>query len=325
MADAFQTMMHNVPKQCDKENQGSATGKKAGKGKAKAKDPVKGVLRLPTVPILRKEAGASDEVIANTDPKAVKKFGKDNVKLVHKMVDADWHDGYEEQTEAVVEYFMGFTKFAQGVFDLAVMKGAAFERCHEVLKAFADSWDDMKTIPARCGIEDCFEDAGEDDFCLKVELGEGRGGTHRFANPGEFLSGFWPLLLCASASASEIEDGLLHRWIKDAVDYGADVSRNNVLLKLVEGEKEEVSSKDEAGGSVPGPADKPTLRAKKGGMDLKKGAVRLRQLHANKSLWVGLSSCKKTHKRKRVIDRRFSGPKHRRTRDFDCDDYAGFW
>lgn len=29
MADAFQRMMHNAPKQCDKENQGSAAGKKA--------------------------------------------------------------------------------------------------------------------------------------------------------------------------------------------------------------------------------------------------------------------------------------------------------
>lgn len=40
------------------------------------------MLRLPTPTTLRKEAGASEEVIANTDPKAVKKFGKDNVKLV---------------------------------------------------------------------------------------------------------------------------------------------------------------------------------------------------------------------------------------------------
>lgn len=52
--------------------------------------------------------------------------------------------------------------------------------------------------------------------------------------------------------------------MKDAINYGADLSRNNALLKLVEGEKEKVDAKPEAGGSVPEPADKPTLRAKKG-------------------------------------------------------------
>ena len=138
----------------------------AAKPKAKrAKDPAKGVLRLPTPATLRKEARANDDAIANTDPKAAKKFGKEQVKLVswhvhvaprillssplsmcftgrychpqngvllafiagshpfalrgnrvvvtvtgafpqmHRMVDADWHDGEEEQTEALYGYF----------------------------------------------------------------------------------------------------------------------------------------------------------------------------------------------------------------------------
>lgn len=49
-----------------------------------------------------------------------------------------------------------------------------------------------------------YQDLDEDELCLKVELGEGRGGTQRFANPGELFSGFWPLLLCASATAAEV-------------------------------------------------------------------------------------------------------------------------
>jgi len=40
---------------------------------------------------------------------------------------------------------------------MAVMQGVAFERCHEVVKALADSWENMKSIPARCGIEETFE------------------------------------------------------------------------------------------------------------------------------------------------------------------------
>lgn len=54
-----------------------------------------------------------------------------------------------------------FQKFLQGVFDMAVMNGMAFERCHEVMKALADSWENMKSIPARCGIEEGFEDCIE--------------------------------------------------------------------------------------------------------------------------------------------------------------------
>lgn len=40
------------------------------------------MLRLPTPTTLRKEGKADEEAIANTDPKAVRKFGKDRVKRV---------------------------------------------------------------------------------------------------------------------------------------------------------------------------------------------------------------------------------------------------
>lgn len=48
----------------------------------KPADPTKSVLRLPTPTTLRKEAGATPEEIANTDPKAAKKYGKEKVKEV---------------------------------------------------------------------------------------------------------------------------------------------------------------------------------------------------------------------------------------------------
>ena len=51
-----------------------------------------------------------------------------------------------------------YKKFLQAVFDMAVMDGVAFERCHEVMKALADSWQNMKSIPARSGIEECFDE-----------------------------------------------------------------------------------------------------------------------------------------------------------------------
>ncbi|CBJ30295.1 expressed unknown protein [Ectocarpus siliculosus] len=67
----------------EKKNQPSAEAPKKGK------DPAKSVLRLPTPGTLRKAANADDETIANTDPKGAKKFGKDHVKNVHKLVDDD--------------------------------------------------------------------------------------------------------------------------------------------------------------------------------------------------------------------------------------------
>lgn len=65
-----------------------SAGGAAAKPKAKkAKDPAKGLLRLPTPTTLRKEGKAGEEAIANTDPKAVRKFGKEKVKLVSFHVD----------------------------------------------------------------------------------------------------------------------------------------------------------------------------------------------------------------------------------------------
>lgn len=55
-------------------------------------------------------------------------------------------------------YVQAFEKFLRGVLGMAVMDGVAFERCHEVMKALADSWQNMKSIPARSGIEECFEE-----------------------------------------------------------------------------------------------------------------------------------------------------------------------
>eukprot|EP00752_Nemacystus_decipiens_P002622 g2455.t1 len=323
-----------APEQVNKENQagaaaprkdegGSSAGAPATAAKPKAKrvkDPAKGVLRLPTPATLRKEAHAADEAIANTDPKTAKKFGKEHVKLMHQLVDMDWHDGEEEQTEALYGYFKAFKKFLQSVFDMAVMDGVAFERCHEVMKALADSWQNMKSIPARNGIEDCFDEdrvemAGESDLCVKIELGEGKEPL-KFASPVDVFARFWPLLLWAAASSSEIEDGLLYRWMKDASDYDADLQRGGALWKLVAGEKE---VKNEAG-EVTKPAKEPTLRAKKSGMKLTKGLVRLVKLHANRSQWANLDSCKASYKRKRV---QVDGPKNRRTRDFDVSDLSG--
>jgi len=48
--------------------------------------------------------------------------------------------------------------------------------------------------------------------------------------------------------------------------------------------------------------------------------VTLKEMISAKNEWENLPSRSKTYKQKGVIDRRFSGPKHKRTRDFSSDD-----
>ncbi|CAM9359498.1 unnamed protein product, partial [Laminaria digitata] len=137
-------MTKNASKQSGKDRKsGPAAGKKEQGGAAKKPvNPSKSVLLLPTLTTLRKETDATADEIDNSDPKAARKYGKEKVKKLHGMVDADWHDGWEDQGNR-------FAKYGCPVFSLWVRRGIAFERCHEVKRALADSWENMKSIPAR--------------------------------------------------------------------------------------------------------------------------------------------------------------------------------
>jgi hypothetical protein len=53
-----------------------------------------------------------------------------------------------------------------------------------------------------------------------------------------------------------------------------------------------------------------------------KGEERLKKLYEAKA-WESLPTTKIVHKQRRAIDRRFSGPKHRRTRDYSSDEDEG--
>jgi hypothetical protein len=63
------------------------------------------------------------------------------VKTVAEMVDADWHDGWEDQCEEVNRYCEAMAAVAQAVYDIAVEKGVGFHRCNEVMKVSVQpSW-----------------------------------------------------------------------------------------------------------------------------------------------------------------------------------------
>ncbi|CAN0174039.1 unnamed protein product [Laminaria digitata] len=64
----------------------------------------------------------------------------------------------------------------------------------------------------------------------------------------------------------------------------------------------------------------PGLETTEKGADLKKGHKRFEKLFANRDMWEDMDPRKAYYKEKRGIDRRFSGPKHRRTRECSSSD-----
>jgi len=90
----------------------------------------------------------------------------------------------------------------------------------------------------------------------------------------------------------------MNQYIKDAFDNETDV--------LGEKEKKETEK----------------INLEKELANVKNGIEKLKELF-EKSNWKSCQSTKKHHNRRRAIDRRFSGPKHLRTRDYSSDSEEG--
>ena len=56
---------------------------------------------------------------------------------------------------------------------------------------------------------------------------------------------------------------------------------------------------------------------------LAQGRTRLAALYADRTTWQALPNWKPKHRERQCIDRRFDGPKHLRTRDYDSDEWGG--
>jgi hypothetical protein len=110
-----------------------------------------------------KKAGLGDLDFTNSDVILLRKAMKSRVDKFHRMVslqnltytsilsnqqqqkvmsafqvDKDWHDGYEEQTEFLVEHISFLKPFLQAVYNIAIEKGVEFERCFDILVAICD-------------------------------------------------------------------------------------------------------------------------------------------------------------------------------------------
>lgn len=118
----------------------------------------------------------------------------------------------------------------------------------------------------------------------------------------EMLSIAWPALLARAAADASVPDSALTQMIKDAHDHG--VSWPHTASSGEPGEDPLAC----LGRAV----EKAVLQS------MQSGQRRLIEL-GERGEWKALPSTRKRHRMRRCIDRRFDGPKHLRTRNYDSD------
>lgn len=122
--------------------------------------------------------------------------------------------------------------------------------------------------------------------------------------------------ICIIIEFQRHEPKLSRRYLKDAIDYDVSPTGDDIEWDDEDGEDDEEVTEDGKESDkarsqilVSGSWDKKSLVAV--------GQERLLAIYGNKAAWQSLPTTKKVHKQRRVIDRRFDGPKNRRTRDYD--------
>eukprot|EP00929_Paragymnodinium_shiwhaense_P108847 TRINITY_DN75192_c0_g1_i1.p1 TRINITY_DN75192_c0_g1~~TRINITY_DN75192_c0_g1_i1.p1 ORF type:complete len:307 (+),score=64.00 TRINITY_DN75192_c0_g1_i1:86-1006(+) len=209
------------------------------------------------------------------------------VKDMAKTVDGDWHDSYEETDEMLHEWLEDCAARAEAVLEVGVVKGLAFEKCHEVLKIIVDTWTNIQAIPFRGCPKDSLSQGEKVRFKL-LRDSEQEEKRLKITCVSALVKYVWPLLLARSSGSTAMPDATLLQMIKDAKDHGV-------------AEVHQPSSHEK----VP-----PSLEK-----DVEGGRTRLSALVGRTEDWEHLPSTRKVHRMRRCIDRRFDGPRDRRTRD----------
>jgi hypothetical protein len=266
----------------------------------------------PSAPV----AGVPANLLAITETSRLKRELKAGVLTLARMVDDDWHDGYEEQGEHLGTYVLSWEAPLQAVLTICTTPGAscaALARCNDVLVALADSWEDIKGVPMRGSVEDSVGDGAPLDLSGH---GAGKLDSLQGMQRSSAMEVAWMTLLrCAAATPAErVSDADALRWVKDASDFG----HASVALVTDQDERLEecvIDAEDEAGEGEE-PQESEELRAMREWCS-DASRARLLALLGSTAQLEALPTRKVAHKGYRCIDRRFDGPKNRRTRDFD--------
>lgn len=254
-------------------------------------------------PITAKSLGLTQQEFNRIKSPAIKKELKAIVKKLAYQVDADWHDGYEEQAETKARWFDALQEPLQAVLDIGVGKSTALLQCNEILKIVADSYYDLLACPCRCDTKEELSDMDK-EFTLKLPWGKSETICMRSGNVYDAWGYVWIALLRVHATLDGTDTNTLLRCIKDAHDNldGAETIKLPGTLYDNEGKYE----------------DEP-----KDGKNSPSGDKLEQVWEENKPEWTTLPTTKKTHRMRRAIDRRFDGSPDRRTRHFDSDDEGG--
>jgi len=225
------------------------------------------------------------------------------VKELAELVDADWHDSYEETGDLLCAYVESLTPNLSAVLEClaACRTPATLARCNDVLLEVAHSWRAMDGIPFRGGYEDPITDAGIDlaepmglllgvpEDEAEAELDEYDGLPRHSA-----VSLAWTSLAAAAASCPAVDDALLRRILRDALDHG---------VERREFEEEPFEEEEGAWHTIAGAARLKAALGPRRQKALEAMPTRLRPIRYYQA-----------------IDRRFDGPLHLRTRDFSESD-----
>jgi len=258
------------------------------------------------------DAGGDSALVDATEAEAsLRAF----VRSCASHVNANWHDCYEETGMILHEYMSACIRRAGAALDVSERgqgarpspsfrarpsarvsvpfpARAGYDKCLRTMCVVADTWDDMQAIPFRgCPAEDIAQ--GDYD---SVSVGSASFST---SDPAALASLCLPIVLARAAGDARVTDAALQRMLKDCVDHGSSNPHE--------------PSGEEVGLGVEWPDVERVAR----------GRERLAALFADTDAWASLPSWKPKHKMRRGIDRRFDGPKHLRTRDYDSDSCCG--
>eukprot|EP01112_Ceratiomyxa_fruticulosa_P010103 TRINITY_DN2661_c0_g1_i3.p1 TRINITY_DN2661_c0_g1~~TRINITY_DN2661_c0_g1_i3.p1 ORF type:complete len:292 (-),score=38.93 TRINITY_DN2661_c0_g1_i3:5-880(-) len=134
----------------------------------------------------------------------LKKF----IRSFHKLVNEDWHDGYEEQMEDL-QKVLNDTIYPvyEAIINIAD-KGVGFQYCNEVLVVVADWWDEIHSIDVRF-------DYGEMSFDSALP---GSDGMEDINNAIAYMWGY----ILFGAVKNNIDQRVIYQIIADAKSFGWD-------------------------------------------------------------------------------------------------------
>lgn len=160
--------------------------------------------------VTAKSLGLTKDEFNSIKSPVYKKELKQLVKQLNSQVDDDWHDGYEEQGETIVEWCEYLKKPLQAIIDIGIKKLVGFEQCHNLLKVIEESHRDLCACPMRGTVNITEYDVNYDLSHPKL--------TDLSQYPWRDV---WVLLVMSHANEGDVPDEVMLQAVKNLQDCDA--------------------------------------------------------------------------------------------------------